>query len=123
MPVGKNEVIISLSNLLEDKTRAHRTLAASSDAHTRPHEENAYFVQVIKKLKQMVPMVTGANLYQLPVQGYLAHKRTPPPRTLQYALTSGRVDFLGGVALSSYLYIPNDTPFILCLSNAVADSV
>jgi len=43
---------------------------------------------------------TGPVLLGTGPQGYLAHEKTPPPRTLQKAYAQGHMAVLGGVAVS-----------------------
>ena len=39
-------------------------------------------------------------IFERPLQGFLAHKKLPPPRTLQYGYAYGPMVVLGGGAVS-----------------------
>ena len=51
--------------------------------------------------------------HRSPVQGYLAHKKTPPPRTLQYDCAQGYMVVLGGRAVSYERGAPVDSKKII----------
>jgi hypothetical protein len=59
-----------------------------------------------------VPLYTTAVLEDkdTPVQGHLAHKKTPPPQDLQQADAQGPMGVLGGWAFSYGRGIPVSIP-------------
>ena len=93
-PARKREIGIVLPN----NQGQHRTLHIQRDV--LPHALCCFLWPLSVALARIFRMDSISTPRSQPLRGYLAHKKLPPPRTLQWAYTLGPTVVLGGGQVS-----------------------